>query len=290
MRFDPGKTYPHPVLRPGSSDYPDAEFEVEIDLQRFSGGTELRVKAAFALSDPDLLGLVESGKAKYVLHVLASKIHFRTALDSAEPTIEDAFPEGKLAGQVVLSPFLVCTRDVSEFSAAGWHDDYASLQFDMAPGSVLAQDTPKEYWVDTAEEARIGSIFTLVRSVDRGLRAGTWRCQLAGERVEIAMPAGDYDRFCGARERVNNTADAQYVMNGVYLPALAWVLAEADREQESHEGRRWYRALQARLEEAKLPPFGAETADRLMDAQRLLNLPFPKMPLMVAGDGGDDVS
>ena len=104
------------------------------------------------------------------------------------------------------------------------------------------------------------------------------------------MPADDYERFVGARERVNNTADAQYVMNGVYLPALAWVLQEADKDQESHEGQRWYRALQARLEGAKLRPFGEETADRLMDAQRLLNLPFPKMPLMVVGDIGDDPS
>lgn len=290
MRFDPAKAYPHPVWRPGSSDYPDAEFQVEIDLKRVSGSTELQVTADFALSDPDLLGLVASGSAKYVLHVQAPKVHFRTALDSDRPGIDSTFRPGKLHGQVSLSPFLVCTRRLSGFSAAGWHEDYAGLRFDVEPGSVLAQDTPKDYWVDTAEETPVGSIFTLVQSDDRGLRAGTWRCGLTGERVEIAMPRGDYERFVAARERVNRTADLQYVMNGVYLPALVWVLQEGDRDQESHEGRRWYRALRAQLESAKLSPLGEKRADRLMDAQRLLECPFQRMPLMADGPiGGETI-
>ncbi len=286
MRFDLSKTYPHPVLRPGSSDYRDTEFQVEIKLDRSRGDTGLRVVVDFDLSDPDLRGLVDSGSAKYVLHVLASKTHFRTALDSDISRIDSAFPAGRLHGHVVLSPFLVNTRCVPGFSAAAWHDDYASLSFDLAPGSVLAQDTPKEYWIDTAEETPVGSIFALVRSRDRGLKAGMWRCQLSGEKVEIAMPADDYERFVAARNRVNQTPDAQYVMNGVYLPALVWTLQEADRDEESHAGRRWYRALGAQLERAKLSPLGDERADRLMEAQQLLRLPLSKMPLMVDGAVG----
>lgn len=194
MRFDPAKTYPHPVLRPGSSDYRGTEFEVDIELDRLPGGTTLRVVADFHLSDPDLLGLVDSGSAKYVLHVLAPKVHFRTAFDSVDPRIDTTFPEGRLHGQVVLSPFLVCTRSVSGFSATGWHEDYASLSFDVAPGSVLAQDKPKEYWIDTAEEMPVGSIFKLSR--ERDLKSGTWRCRLSGERVEVQMAEGDYERSC----------------------------------------------------------------------------------------------
>ena len=220
------------------------------------GGTELRVVADFRLSDPDLLRLVDSGSAKYVLHVRAPKIHFRTAVDSVDARMS-TFSEGRLLGQVVLSPFLVCARPVSGFSAAGWHEDFVSLSFDVAPGSVLAQDTPKEYWIDTAEEMPVGSIFTVGLSRERDLKTGTWRCQ----KVEIQMPEGDYERFASARNRVNRTADAQYLMNGVYLPALVWVLQEGDRDEESHADRRWYRALQAQLERAKCSPFGEE-ADR----------------------------
>ena len=288
MRFDSAKTYPHPVLRPDSSDYPRAEFEVESTLDRLAGGTELRIVADFRLSDPDLVGLVDSGRAKYVLRVEAPKVHFRVALDSVHPRIDHTFGEGALHGQVELLPFLVCTRQILGFSAAGWHEDYGSLKFDVAPGSVLAQDVPKEYWVDTAEESPVGSIFTLNR--DRALRNGTWRCRLAGDKVEIQMAEGDYDRFMVARNRVNRTRDAQYLMNGVYLPALVSVLHEADRDEESHADRRWYRSLQAQLENAKCLPLGAVTADRLVDAQGLLKQPFPRMPLMAEGEAGEEAS
>ncbi len=290
MLFDSAKTYPHPVLRPGSSDYTGTEFEVDIELDRLVGGTELRVVADFCLSDPDLLRLVDSGSAKYVLHVRAPKIHFRAAFDSIDPRIDCTFPEGRLHGHVVLSPFLVCTRRVSGFSAAGWHEDYVSLSFDVAPGSVLAQDAPKEYWVDTAEETAVGSIFTVGLSRERDLKAGMWRCRFSGEKVEIQMPEGDYERFVAARNRVNRTADAQYLMNGVYLPALVSVLQEGDRDEESHAGRRWYRALQAQLERAKCLGFGEQAADRLLDAQRLLRSPFPRMPLMAEGEAGGEAS
>ena len=288
MRFDSAKMYPHPVLRPDSSDYPRAEFEVESTLDRLAGGTELRIVADFRLSDPDLVRLIDSGRAKYVLHIVAPKVHFRVALDSVAPRISHTFREGELHGQVVLSPFLVCTRQVSGFSAAGWHEDYGSLRFDVAPGSVLAQDVPKEYWVDTAEEAPVGSIFTLTR--ERALRNGTWRCRLAGDKVEIQMAEGDYERFMVARNRVNRTPDAQYLMNGVYLPALVSVLQEADRDEESHADRRWYRALQAQLEGAKCLPLGAVAAGRLVDAQGLLKQPFPRMPLMADGEAGEEAS
>lgn len=289
MKFDPAKTYPHPVLRPGSSDYPGAEFQVDIKLDRLSGGTELRMTADFHLSDPDLLGLVESDGARYVLHVLAPKIHFRTVLDSSDPSVDSVFPEGRLHGHVVLSPFLICTRHVAGLSIAGWHDDYAALSFDVAPGAVLAQDTPKEYWVDTAEETPVGSIFSVRVSHDRDLKTGMWRCYLHEDKVVIQMPAEDHQRFLSARNRVNRTADAQYLMNGLYLPALVWVLQEADRNEESYAGYRWYRALQAQLGVADCSPLGDEHADRLLDAQRLLQLPFARMPLMVDGvDGGAD--
>lgn len=79
-------------------------------------------------------------------------------------------------------------------------------------------------------------------------------------------------------------------MNGVYLPALVWVLQEGDRDEESHADRRWYRALQAQLERANCSPFGADVTDRLIDAQRLLQLPFRRMPLMADGEAGGEAS
>ena len=241
----------------------------------------LQVRADFEMSDPDLLALVDAGQASYVLRVLAPRTHFRGAIVSDKIKIEETFQEGQIHGLAVFSPFLVSTSRLRSYSAKGWHADYASLGFDVEPGSVLAEDEPKEYWVDTAEEAPIGSIFTLRRSDDSPLSDGIWRCHLLEEKVVLEMSTADYKRFLEARGRVNGTADASYIMNAVYLPALIWVLEEADRGEEQYRNFRWFRVLDARLGEAHCAGLGAPKASRLTDAQTLLQSPFGRMPLLV---------
>lgn len=164
--------------------------------------------------------------------------------------------------------------------------DYGSLSFDVEPGAVLAEDEPKEYWVDTAEEAPVGSIFVIRPSDDSALSRGTWRCQIVHDKVMLEMSTPDYERFLLARSRVNGTADASYIMNAIYLPALIWVLQEADKGEEQYRDLRWYRALDARLSEKGYMPLSTANVNRLTDAQRLLQTPFARLPLLVeTGEG-----
>ena len=192
--------------------------------------------------------------------------------------IEADFVDGRLHGLVEFSPFLVCTSCVREFSAdKSWHADYASLCFDMEPGSVLAEDQPKEYWIDTADDAPVASIFTC-RASDN-VNDGEWQCDLSQEKVALEMSRADHLRFNATRGRFDGTRDAVYILNAVYLPALIWVLQEADRGEEEFADRRWYRSLDARLKDVGCKRLGSRDAGRLADAQRLLQAPFGRMLL-----------
>ena len=284
MKYDPGKTYPWPVLRPGGpdKDYPRAEFEAEIDVDRLNGRTAVRASATFALSDRDLLGLVEEGNARYVLLVSAPATHHRSAHVSAGPPITAEFANGALAGRTEFRGLLVAVRPVSGFRAAGWHADYAGRSYDIEAGGVLAEDEPEDYWIDNAEETPIGSIFEVQAG---GADSGRWRCDLDGDRVQLRMSPEDYGRFEAARSLVNAKPEAANVMNGVYLPALVHVLETADRGEDLHEDRRWYRALNERLRDRSLPLLGSAAAhDRLADAQRLLEEPFGEALALWAGE------
>ena len=283
MRFDPGKAWPHPVLRPTcGDDYPHAEFQVEIDVERSVGSTAVGVTAEFDLSDHDLLRLLAARTAVYVLLIRASKTHYRALYRSYERTIAEMIPPGELAGRVEITPFLVCTRQLTQFRAAGWHQDFAKLAFDIAPGSVLAEDQPKVYWVDTADEAPPGSIFMLDKRSD--LSDGQWQCDLYAERVTIVMSPADYRRYTAARERANNTPSAQYLMNGLYLPALIHVLNDADRDVDVYSEYRWFASLDRRLEAVGCGRLGSKKADRLVDAQKMLESPFAKMPIIALAE------
>ena len=284
MKFDPGKAWPHPVLRPPSygDDYPRAEFEVEIDIKRIEGGIAVELAAEFQLSDPDLLKLVETDAARYALLIRSPRTHFRGLLESPVPTIHRRFTSGDLSGRVELMSFLVCTQRLPDFRSAGWHADFNGLTFNIEAGSVLAEDIQKEYWIDTADEAPLGSIFELVESPD--IRDGHWECNLDGQRVGIAMSRADSERYKLARNHANKTAEGQYLMNGLYLPALISVLNTADQDAETYEQYRWFSSLNNRLESVGCVQLGSVNADRLIDAQKVLDYPFLKMPLLAHTD------
>ena len=282
MKFDPGKAWPHPVLRPPDcgDDYPHAEFQVDIEVLRTEGGINIQVIAEFELSDPNLLRLVKEEAARYMLVLRAPKTHLRRLLDSTAPQVNETFPGGEVSGRIELSPFLVCTRALDNFQSDGWHEDFAGRTFNIAAGAVLAEDKPKEYWVDTADEAPIGSIFEHGPIDD--LPDGRWVCHLDGDRVKIMMSTADSQRYAAARNRVNGHPDGQYLINGIYLPALIKVLHEADQDQESYEDCRWFASLNQRLEAVGCKQLGDKGADRLVDAQVIFDSPFAKLPVIVA--------
>ena len=259
-------------------DYPYAEFQVDIDCDRIEGGITVELEAIFDLSDPDLLKLVDERAAKYVLVVKSPKTHFRRNFESTEPLIT-ATLIGELSDRVEFSSFLICVEDRPGFRASGWHKDFEELSFDIRPGFVLAEDKPKEYWIDTADEAPIGAAFECVEAPDAP--EGRWVCKLEGHRIQIRMSKNDYKRFTVSRSLFNNTQEGQYFMNGIYLPALIGVLKEADQNPEIYAEYRWFASLDNRLDDVNCHSIGTGiTVDRSEDAQKVLDSPFAKMPMM----------
>ena len=284
MRFDPGKAWPHPVLRPPSygDDYPHAEFQVELEVKRIQGSTAIEVTAEFQLSDPDLLGLVTEGAAHYVLLIKASQPHFRDLVRSNSPRITKAFAKGDLSGRTEFTPLLVCTRELPAFRAVGWHPDFAGRRFNIAVGAVLAEDEPKDYWIDTADEAPLGSIFGHRPSAN--VPEGRWEYQLDTDRIWIVMSNADAARYMVARDRADRQPEGQYLMNGLYLPALIAVLNDVDQNADDYRDYRWFAYLDQRLDAVGCKPLGSKASNRLIDAQKVLEGPFLRMPLIAEAE------
>ena len=278
MKFDSAKSFPHPVLRPRSTDYERVEFQVEVEVERLEGTTGVRVGAVFTMSDPDLLSLVEREAARYSLVLRCPVTNFRQDLSSSTPRVEREFSHGELAGELEITPFCVAARPIPAFRAVSWNADYDGLEFDLHEGAVLAMDDSVRHWIDTADDGHIGTIFKLVEYQEA--KRGQWSCEPTDERVEIRMHPEDYRRFLEARGRVGSSSDGYYLMNGVYLPALLYLLEVVDADPDEHESKRWYASLEARLEKLNCEPIGSGSAERLKDAQAILENPFRGLPLL----------
>jgi hypothetical protein len=64
MKFDKHKAFPYPVLRPGSDDYSDVEFQVMVDFT--ISGHSVTANVMFANSCEEIAHQIETGKAAYV--------------------------------------------------------------------------------------------------------------------------------------------------------------------------------------------------------------------------------
>ena len=278
MRIDHGKAWPHPVLRPPEygDDYQRVEFQVDVDCRRRANSVAVDVVAEFDLSDPDLLRLVAEGDAEYILLVRSPKTHYRNELRTDRQSIQHSYIGGELSGKVEFSPFLVCLTALADFKASRWHPDFEGRAFSIPAGAVLAEDEPKEYWIDTINEAPVGAI---METLSGGPNDSQWALRLDGEKIQILLSDAAHGRLEVARCHADGTPNIHYIMNGLYLPALIQTLHEADHGVEEYAGYRWFSSLNHRLQAVESQELGTTNADRAMDAQRILEQPFLKMPI-----------
>ena len=285
MKFVKSKSWPWPVLRSCSADYPRSEFQYHVDLQKLEDSTRLHLTVKFYLGDRNLRQLIEKGRAKYALLISCSTTHFREYVSSEFSQIEWDAEDGRLAGRIDITPFIVAHRRIDNFRAPNWHADYDGRSFTIEPGSVLAVDEPSAHWIESANETRISSIFQIAR--DQNVTRGMWQCDLDRDPdfVTLLLNPADYERFQSARGRADANETAMYIMNGIYLPALAWSLAEADRADAGQlSDCRWFDALNAALARAGCRAVGVEGANRLLDAQLILQQPFARLPLLAESE------
>ena len=284
MRFDLAKAWPHPVLRPSEygDDYLDSEFRALFDVSQNRSRTSVGVDVEFLLDDPDLLRLVSEGAAKYALLVKSPRTNFRDFVESSSGRISKTYSGGNLSGRVEFAPFLISMSRIPEFRADRWNPEFGEMTFDIDIGVVLAEDAPADYWIDTADESLLGTI--IGHKENKCLQDGRWEYQLAEDRIWILMSLADAERYLVARDGVDNRPEAQYLINGLYLPVLVAALNEVDRDADSFCDFRWFASLDHRLDELGCPPLGAGKSDRAVDAQKILESPFTKMPIIAVAD------
>ena len=281
MKFVKSKSWPWPVLRFCSDDYPRSEFQFDATLVKLEHSTQVHLTAHFYLGDRNLRQLVEKDHAKYALLISCSTTHSRRYVESATSPIEWYAEDGWLTGRIEITPFIVAHRQIENFQASNWHEDYDNRSFQIEPGSVLAVDQPSVHWIESANETPISSVFQV--APEDGIDLGTWKCDWHRDDdfVTLLLHPSDYERFQSARRQAAARQTAMYIMNSVYLPALAWLLVEADGVGvEELSGRRWFDALNSALLRAGCTEIETEGANRLLDAQKILEQPFGKLPLL----------
>src|SRR5205823_12857992 len=105
----------------------------------------------------------------------------------ANAGISVEIPANAIAGRVELSAFCVAVSDIKKFRIKGQHPDYASNEFTINSGDVLAYAETIEFdaFLDLDPIQKITSILDIRRSDDR--ETGPVLIDLDQQRIELEL-------------------------------------------------------------------------------------------------------
>ena len=266
MKFAENKAFPYPVLSKSSDDYVGRAFQAAFKFE-VSEEHQPVLHVCCTLSDEALEGLLQSGHAEFVIETYCSRTFLRRIDKSRKPVFQINFERGALHERVELNAFVVCTTSVSEFSSPNFNPEFGeNATFDIAPGDVLAVQAPAYYWWDVEQIRPIGTVFELVENSDP--KDGSFTVSWEEDKVQIGMRQDDKNRFVAARETREKKPT---LLMSVYFPALMETLRVMDAEDATYSSKKWYRAIQHKLDERKLEL----SPDKILDAaQELLGMPL----------------
>lgn len=136
-------SFPYPVLSPATNDYIDSSFVVEIESKVIDENI-VEIQADFTLNNLELQGLVESGVARFVLHLEGKNSSYRTYFMSELGTnqVLGSLNIEETNQRLEVNALLVANEHISEFSSTDFNPIfYSDFKIkDIHKGQILAFD------------------------------------------------------------------------------------------------------------------------------------------------------
>lgn len=266
MKVNNATRFPHPVLAPGTGDYPTGEFSVRLGVAEIPERGEVALDFEVTLTQPDIHGHVENGSASVGIFVSCRETYYSRLVPLGLTSSRFSFEPGALLGRVVVRPIIWTRKPIAGFSTANCHPEFGATVRNFPSGTVLALDDEVIMQVGRDKLAQIETIFTIAKADD--LDTGTLSVFLDSEKIKILVAPDIYNTVNRLRGLPHGKP---IILNSVYLPAVMQVLDSVKDGASSYEARRWYRVFDAKCTYLGI---NRDTPELWQDAQKLLQVPF----------------
>jgi hypothetical protein len=273
MRFDSQVIYPHPVLRQDVEDYEDGDFQAVVTFAVSQSQTDVVITASYDLSVPELLTLIDNGKARAGLLINCRDTFYRKifALPAGAQEVIN-IDGGQLHGEVVVVPIIYALEEIADFTSDDFADDFDGLSFTLKPGDFLAHEEPEVIYLEREAFEPVESIITL--TTDPTKNGYEWDLRFEQDQIEIVVSNELSEKIQVAR---NNTNHTLVLINSMYFSAIqsaiSYLAADPDLETK------WANVIRQKCISKGLTNF--ETEEPNIIAQRLLNHPIEKLSMHV---------
>lgn len=272
MKFDKNKAFPYPVLRPGSDDYVDGEFQATVDFS-IKGGF-ITAKVNFALSSEEIQDQIKLGNAEYVCVIACRDTYKQEIISSRDGVGSVEFDSGSLKGEVRIDPYVVVRKQIAGYTSEDINLEFGPGPFSYDVGDVLAQDETQCIYIDRDLFKPITSVFDMVKK--DGLSDGMWTINFEDDHIQIEVNQRMKESIDDARNDFKNRI---ILLNSVYFAAVMQAVQYLQNPQEgAYEGKKWAEVIK---KQAQNNGIDLATHDAYYIAEQLMQLPMLQLDKQV---------
>lgn len=275
MKFDKQKAFPYPVLRPGSDDYADVEFQVTVEFS--IAGSKISASILFANSCDEIEEQIINKNASYVCVFSCRDTYIQQVVETNERSISLEFESGKLRGEVRVDPYVVVKRDINGFISQNINAEFGEGPFTFEVGDVLAQDETQVFYIDRDVFKSITSVFDLVKKDNLG--EGLWTINFDDDHIKIEVSPKLKESIDDAR---NDNKNRVILKNSIYFAAVMQAIQKLRDKDESFDDRKWSKVFR---NQAHNRGIDIENHDAYWVAQQLMQLPALQLDTVVFKGG-----
>lgn len=280
MKVNEKTRFPHPVLSDYTGDFLSGAFSMSFLVSEKAGFDKSQVVLEYTvnLTEPNLLKLVQEGKASVGIFVSCLDTYFGQLIPLGMHESSFAFDPGAVVGRVTIRPVIWARSPITTFGLDNCHEEFGNRALSFTPGTILALDEEVVINVGREKLAQIETIFTIAKADE--LTKGTLSVALDDDRIKVLVAKDIYETVNNLR---GNTRGKSVVLNSVFLPAVIQVLDSLRDGTAAYEGRRWHRIFTAKCDHLGI---NMEEPELWRDAQRLLEAPFEQIQINREALGG----
>jgi hypothetical protein len=264
MKYDQLKAFPYPVLRPGSDDYKDGDFQATVDPTADS--EKITVRITYAISCDEIKREIANGNAIFSSIVSCRDTYFEGPLSTPNDKIESDFSIKDLRGEVRVESYVVVVNEIKGYTSPDLNPEFGSIPFSFSPGDILAQDEPQVFYIDRDLFKPVTSVFELVSK--EHLNDGEWTVSFEQPHVQIEVSPQMKDSIDEAR---NSTEKRVVLLNSLYFAAVMQAIQRLKEAPEDYDDYKWAVVIQRQLHNRGLDLITGESSSL---AQKLMKYPL----------------
>ena len=279
MRFDPFKSFGHPVLRPAetddarqNADYVTYNFNAEISPNFKPGSTEIiLVEYDTYQTIPELEELIKNGEAQFVVMVSCRETFFTHTHRTNNLSGSFEIKAADIHGFTELSAFIISNKPL-EIESDLINEEFGYKKFSVESDAILAQSSTDYFYLYKEFYRDARSIISL--SISNELKDGDYIVNLDTQTQYIEVTTSE-----SMNSKINgmwhNGDSETIVLNSLYVPVVTNALTKLKEEPETYEEYKWAQVLRYKLD--TLSADGEIREEPHNQAQALFRSPLTKI-------------